>query len=201
MKGKQLFILSASIVLLHFFAAPGISCVGRTLTIAHDKSVDQQVMSRILAVFIQERTGTTINLVEAADVNASRKMVEQEKADIYMSYLATGLTDTGGEKGENSQESYSLVKQHYLQQLNMVWLKPFGYKGPITTTSGAGNNQSMASAVATRKTLERFPILERVINKLDGLIDEKTLTELKEKAGKKDIKGVVKKYLKSRNMI
>ena len=132
MKAKQFFILFVSMFILHLLAVPGQSCVGRTLTIAHDNSIDQRVMSQILAVFIQERTGTTINLVESTDVNDSAKMVEEEKADIFLSYLTDGLANMGGDKkGENIQERYSIVKQHYLQERSMVWLKPFGYKGPI----------------------------------------------------------------------
>lgn len=189
------------VLFLHALAVPGQSCVGRVLTIAYDTSIDQQVMGQILAVFIQERTGTTINLVKASDVNNARQMVEQDKADLFLSYLTIGMADVGGDqKGENVQETYSLVKQHYLRERSMVWLKPFGYKGPISKDAQAGN-QSMAAIVATRKALERFPILERVINKLDGVVDESTLAQLSEKSGGKDIKVVVKEFLKSRNMI
>ncbi len=202
MKTKYFFIVLVSVFLFHLSIVPGQSCVGRTLTIAHDGSIDQQIMSQILAVFIQERTGTMIKLVKAANVVDSMKMVEQEKANIYLSYITSGLADMGNDtKGENIQENFSIVKQYYLEERSMVWLKPFGYTGPIMNAKVDAANQSMASAVATKKTLERFPILERVINKLDGVVDEKTLKLLQSKAKKKDAKVVVKEFLKSRSMI
>ncbi len=202
MKVKLFSVLSISIFLLHLLVVPGQSCVGRILTIAHDNSIDQQVMGQVLAIFIQERTGTTINLVNSSDVTNSREMVKEGKADIFLSYLTSGLADMDAdEKGENNQETYSIVKQYYLQEMSMVWLKPFGYEGPIGSSTTDIKNQSLAAAVATKQCLERFPILERVINKLDGLIDEKTLEKLKKKTGKQEIQVVVKEYLKSQKMI
>ncbi len=202
MKAKLFSVLSISMFLHLLLVAPGQSCVGRILTIAHDDSIDQQVMGQILAIFIQERTGTTINLVNSSNVVNSREMVKEGKADIFLSYLTSGLADMdAGEKGENNQETYSLVKQFYLQEMSMVWLKPFGYEGPIRSSAKNVQNKSLAAAVATKQCLERFPVLERVINKLDGLIDKKTLEKLKKKTGKQEIQVVVKEYLKSQKMI
>lgn len=201
MKSRYFLTILLSALLLHVYAAPGLTCVGRTLTIAHNGSIDQKVMSSIMAVFIQERTGTEISLVDAGDVDKSKKMVEEEKADIFLSYLNKGLADMDGKRGENTQENYSMVKQYYLQEKGMVWLKPFGYKGPVTANETDAAVKSLAVAVANKSTLERFPILERVINKLDDVFDENTLKQIKDKSDNGDMKAVVKEFLKSRNMI
>ena len=184
-------------------ALPVQGCVGRILTISLDKSADQQIIGQILSVYINERTGTTIEFVEAADVQASQAAVARGDADIFINYVdvaLSGLKDT--ETGENPQESYAIVRESYLQNMDMVWLKPFGYKGPISRIAdGAGPAKSIAAPVTTKKVLERFPILDRLINKLEGKIDDSVMQQLMKKAATADPRDVAKEFLKNRNMI
>lgn len=203
MKGKNLLIFGSCLVFLHVLAMPGYSCVGRVLTISLNNSIDQQIMGQILSVYITERTGTTIEFTEAADVQSSQKMVEKGDADIFINYLGVALSNMEGEKtGETLQETYSIIKEHYLQKFNMVWLKPFGYKGPLTeAVEVGGQGQTIAAPVTTKKVLERFPILDRLINKLEGKIDDNILKQLAEKAATEDARVVAKEFLKNRNMI
>ncbi len=84
----------------------------------------------------------------------------------------------------------------------MVWLRPLGYEGPLTaaaaTTEG---NVSLAVPVTTREVLNRFPVLDRVINKLGGRIDARTLQQLIEQTETDEIAVVVKNFLKDQNLI
>jgi len=203
MKQKITFILTGCIILLHAFAIPSQSCVGRTLTVSVNDSMEQRLIGQLLATYITERTGTTVNMTTALDVTISEEQIKQCKADIFINYLHAGMAgikdaDTSG----NAQEAYGLVKQYYIDQFEMVWLKPLGYEGPLLNNSGQdANNRSLAIPVTTREVLNRFPVLDRVINKLSGRIDERTLQQLIQKAENKEILAVVKEFLKEQNLI
>ena len=102
----------------------------------------------------------------------------------------------------DTQESYSLVKQYYLEKDNMVWLKPLGYKGPLQESAGKGTTGlSLAVPVTTKDVLDRFPVLDRVINKLSGRIDDRTIQQLIQKAQTEGVKVAVKGFLKAQNLI
>jgi glycine betaine/choline ABC-type transport system substrate-binding protein len=179
------------------------SCVGRILTISLNNSMDQQIIGHILSVYITERTGTTIEFTEAADVNGCQQAVNKGDADIFINYLGVASANLKDEKtGENPQETFAIIKEYYLQNYKMVWLKPFGYKGPLAKGGKAGGQgQTIAAPVTTKKVLERFPILDRLINKLEGKIDDNTMEQLIKKATTMDPEKVAKDFLKKRNMI
>ncbi len=200
---KNLFIITSGLFLLLMSSMSAYSCVGRILTISLNNYLDQQIIGQILAVYITERTGTTIEFIEAADVQGCRQNMEKEDADIFINYLGTALASMEDKNiGGNSQEDYAIVKEYYMQQFNMVWLNPFGYMGPVTKADSAGGQEkTIAAPVTTKKVLERFPILDRLINKLKGKIDDNTMQELIKKAETMEPEAVAKEFLKSRNMI
>jgi len=195
MKRKITFILAGCLIL--FNALPSYSCVGRILTLSINDSPEQKVIGQLLATYITERTGTTVNLTTALDLKASEELLVQCKADIFLNYLNVGLTDMkDGGNHADTQESYSIVKQYYLTNKAMVWLKPLGYKGPVSQ-----GNESLAIPVASQDALNRFPVLDRVINKLSGRIDDRIVQQLIEKAQTDGVEGAVKGFLKAQNLI
>ncbi len=198
MKNKTVFIVT--LFFLHMLVMAGYACVGRVLTISLTDSPDQQVVGQILSVLITERTGTAIEFVQAANELESKKIMERGDADIYIGYLGSARTIVdGAESVTNTQEIYAMVKAHYLQNSDMVWLKPFGYSGP--TGNDSNQEQSLAAPITTKVVLDRFPVLDRVINKLNGKIDNTILKQLTEQAAAGDSTEVAKKFLKVRNMI
>jgi len=200
MKQKITFILASCIILVLAFALPSQSCVGRILTVSVNDSIEQKLMGQLLATYITERTGTTVNMTTALDVTTSEKQIKECKADIFINYLNTGLAGMkDADASGNAQETYGLVKQYYNDKFEMVWLKPLGYKGPLVTQDE--NSRSLAIPVTTREVLNRFPVLDRVINKLGGRIDEGTLQQLIQQAESKEILVVVKEFLKGQNLI
>jgi len=203
MKQKILFTLAACIILLCAFAGSGQSCVGRILTVSVNDSIEQKLMGQLLATYITERTGTTVNMTTALDVTISEEQIKQCQADIFINYLNTGLAGIeGAVSNGNAQEDYGQVKQYYVEKFDMVWLKPLGYKGPLLNDAGLEEkNVSLAVPVTTREVLNRFPVLDRVINKLGGRIDERTLQQLIQKAESEEITVIVKQFLKDQNLI
>lgn len=203
MKHKITFTIGCCIILLHALVVPGQSCVGRILTLSVDDSIEQKLMGQLLATYVTERTGTTVNITTALSGIPNEEQIKQGKADIFLNYLNVGLTSVeGAEPDTEVQEAYGLVKQHYMDTFNMVWLKPLGYKGPLLSPESANTNgASLAIPITTTEVLNRFPVLDRVINKLGGRIDERTLQQLMKAAETDEIAVVVKNFLKDQNLI
>ena len=191
---------------LMFFLLPANtlhSCVGRLLVVAVSNSPDQIIMGQMMSVLINERTGTTVNIIQPGDLKACHEAVLKGKACIYISYIGMAQADMGGSDVVNDpQESYTLVSQSYLEKLDMVWLKPFGFQGPLTNEAHSEKDRgTLAVPIATKDTLRKFPVLDRVINKLGNRIDNNIIEELRKKTENQDVKKVVREFLKAQNLI
>ena len=179
------------------------SCVGRLLIIAVSNSPDQIIMGQMLSVLINERTGTTVNITQPGDLKACHETVLKGKACIYISYIGVAQVDMEGSDVVNDpQESYTLVSQSYLERFDMVWLKPFGFQGPLTNEAHSKKDRgTLAAPIATKDTLRKFPVLDRVINKLGNRVDNNVIEELRKKTENQDVKKVVREFLKAQNLI
>jgi glycine betaine/choline ABC-type transport system substrate-binding protein len=156
-------------------------------------------MGQMLSVLINERTGTTVEVVQSGDVKSCHETVLDGKANIYINYIGEAFANSGGaSETDDLQEAYTLVSQRYLKEFGMVWLKPFGFQGPADEENV---HSSLAAPVTTKNVLRKFPVLDRVINKLGGKIDSATIEELEKKAKDQDIKKVVKEFLKGQRLI
>ncbi len=199
----RIISLALAFLCMPLLAIEGSCCVGRVLTVAVDQSVDQNVLGNMLSVFINERTGTTVQLKKVASIADSFRLVKDGDADIFISYI--GASMPGQEKmlsAGSPEETYSLVKQYYRENYGMVWLKPYRYHGPVMKGQVASpDSGSLAAVVTTRKVLDRFPILDRVINKLSDRIDDGTMNNLIKGSASGDIEKIIKDFLKKRNMI
>ncbi len=204
MKRTEFFFIFITIIFLQFIICDSaISCVGRILNLAVDSSPDQQTVGNVLAVFINERTGTTVNLKSCSDIHECQDMVKRGDADIFISYTGPASSAIPGKRqGNTAQETYSLVKQYFIHNYSLIWLRPFGYHGPVDQYLQSDSDQdSLAAAVITRKVLNKFPVLDRVINKLSGKIDDAVLKELVQSSDSGKDKAAIKKFLKQRNLI
>ena len=200
---KILCAIGVILMSLAGLSGAGHTCVGRILILATTNSPDQAVMGQMLATLINERTGTTVNFVQSSDMEKCREIVKKEEANIFIGYVDTAWANTGhADKIDDAQKAYTLVSQFYLDTYEMVWLKPFGYKGPVGA-DGNGNpgHTSLAAPVTTKDVLKKFPVLDRVINKLAGRIDDNTMDELTKKAETQPVEEVVREFLKEQKLI
>jgi osmoprotectant transport system substrate-binding protein len=184
-------------------ANPLHSCVGRLLVVAVTNSTDQVIMGQMLSILINERTGTTVDIVQPGDLEACREAVLKAKADIYIDYIGNGLASVGGShESSEPQELYTLVSQSFLENFKMVWLKPFGFDGPLSLEDSPQNAKgTLAAPVTTKDVLQRFPVLDRLINKLGGRIDNKMIDELRKNVDNQDMPGVAREFLKAHQLI
>ena len=200
---KKVFVLISGFIFFLLLANPLHSCVGRLLVVAVSNSPDQIIMGQMMSVLISERTGTTVNITQPGDLKACHETVLKGKACIYISYIGVAQADMGGSDAVNDpQESYTLVSQSYMEKFDMVWLKPFGFQGPLTNEAHSKKDRgTLAAPIATKDTLRKFPVLDRVINKLGNRIDNNTIEELRKKTENQDVKKVVREFLKTQNLI
>ncbi|MDH4318846.1 MAG: hypothetical protein OEV64_10685 [Desulfobulbaceae bacterium] len=200
MRGKFTITVLSALLFVHLFAGSSYSCVGRLLVLAVGDTPDQVVMAEMLSLLVNERTGTSVELIKPGNLDACKEAVKQDKAQIFFTYVGVAQAEMGETADSNSQETYNKVRQHYLDTYDMVWLKPFGFSGPMEQ-NGKVENGSLIAPVSTSEVLKRFPVLDRVINKLKDKVDDKTIADLVEKTKEKDVKEVVKDFLKSNKMI
>jgi len=201
---KVPFVLILGLVFFFFLASPLHSCVGRLLVIAVNNSQDQMIMGQMLSVLINERTGTTVDIVQPGDLKSCHEAVLKGEADIYVNYIGYGLVLTGSScGGDDPQQLYTLVSQSFLEGFGMVWLKPFGFRGPMVSEVNPAMKESgtLAAPVTTKDVLRKFPVLDRLINKLGGKVDNSIMEELRKKAEGQEVKETVREFLKSNSLI
>jgi osmoprotectant transport system substrate-binding protein len=203
MKGKKYFIIISGIILLHLLATPLLACKGRVLNLAVGNSVDQTIMAQMLSVLINERTGTTVEIVQLEDTEAAHEAVLHGLAEIYINYIGMAHSDTEGPNAvDEPQKAYILASRSYNEKYDMIWLRPFGFKGPMAQEAPSEKiDRTMAAPITTKEVVKKFPILDRLINKLAGKVDNKTLEELREKSENQDIEITVREFLTSKKMI
>ena len=195
MKGKKYFIIISGLILLHLLATPLLACKDRLLVVAVGDSIDQVIMGKMLSILINERTGTTVEIVQPGDIQANHEAVLQGKANIYINYVGMAWAGTEGSNAlDEPPKAYILVRQSYMEKFGMVWLKPFGFQGPLTQAAPSGKvDRTLAAPVTTKDVIKKVPILDRLINKLAGQVDNKALEELREKSENQDIEITSKK--------
>ena len=203
MKGKKYFIIISGLILLHLLATPLLACKDRLLILAVGDSIDQVIMGKMLSILINERTGTTVEIAQPGDIEASHEAVLQGKANIYINYVGMAGAGTEGSNAlDDPQKAYILASRSYMEKFGMVWLKPFGFQGPLPQAAPSGEvDRTMAAPVTTKDVIKKFPILDRLINKLAGQVDNKTLEELREKSENQDVEITVREFLTSHKLI
>ncbi|MDH3348438.1 MAG: hypothetical protein OEM02_10140 [Desulfobulbaceae bacterium] len=201
MRGKFTIAGLSALLFFHLFASSSYSCVGRLLVLAVGDTPDQVVMAEMLSLLVNERTGTSVELIKPGNLEACKEAVKQDKAQLFLNYVGVAQAEIGDAAVTgNPQEVYNIVRQHYLDSYDMVWLKPFGFNGPMDKNNKVEGGSSIAP-VSTSEVLKRFPVLDRVINKLKNKVDDDTIADLVKKSKDKDVKDVVKEFLKSKKMI
>ncbi len=195
------FIYLVVISLICFTAGSSMACVGRTLYIGSLNSPQDKLMSEMVALLINERTGTTVQ-VRYFDDNASlykatKSEKEEKRVDILVEDTIDALKILDKTPGANPDDDYLTVKKLYEKSLDIIWLSPFGYNN--SKEDGA---KSVSAPLIRRNVLINFPLLPRVLNKLSGAISTKSYTSLTKKVERGDKpKNIAKDFLKKKKLI
>jgi osmoprotectant transport system substrate-binding protein len=175
------------------------ACVGKTLVVGALDNPQQQVLAEMLSILIGERTGTTVKVVSVAGHAEAHDAMIRAEMDMYVEYTGVGqVVILKGQPIADSDELYKAVKERYNQDLNLVWLKPFGFSDERYAPEGT---VAVAAPVVRKDTLKKFPALARLINKLGGSIDDPTMKDLETASVAGNSRDVARKFLKEKRFI
>jgi len=184
------FVLSLAIL---FFPAPprAAACVGKTLVVGAVQTPEGRVVAQILAILINERTGTTVKIADFADPEALHRSLAVGEADIGVEFTGAALTRLGLAASPSADEAYQAVKAAYLERLNLVWLPRLGFSD---ATAAPGE----AAPVARKDTLKKFPALPRLIAKTEGLLSDQVVKGL---SGAGEPARTAREFLREKKLI
>jgi osmoprotectant transport system substrate-binding protein len=181
---------------------PTAACVGRTILVGYFDAPDQALVANILAVFIDERTGTTVKLSRFASREDAFEAVRQDKVSLYTDYSSVLLSKFAGEKpGPEDERNFARLKEVLNRKYNVVWLEPFGYDRYFSGKAKAGDKPGTAGLMLCKDALAKFPALPKLLGKLRGILDNETMASLLKESEKSDPKTVARRFLKSRKLI
>ncbi len=178
MFGKRLLILFFILLLYNI----SIACVGKTIYIGHTSNKNDELMANILARLITERTGTSVKLKKYQDIGSAVKASQSGEIDIFTIDEKNALETTGARSKDEAKETYNV-------KFNLVWLKPINDK------------EEYLVPVIRKDTLKKFPALPKLLEKLNGTINNTQLEEVRQDSEKRGMKDAVKDFLKKKGLI
>ncbi|TYO96369.1 osmoprotectant transport system substrate-binding protein [Geothermobacter ehrlichii] len=196
---RVFFLPLLLLVFLWVPVLPASACVGKTLVIGATEEPQQQVLAQLLAVLISERTGTTVKIVRHKTHRQLHEALLRAELDMYVEYTGVGQVEIlGRDPISDPKALYAAVKQSYNSELNLIWLKPFGFDAPGVAPADV---PAEAAPVVRKDTLKKFPALARLINKLGGRIDLATIRRLEDEAASRPPEQVARNFLKANRLI
>lgn len=194
-------ICCIAIIMIAAVATSSQACVGRILYVGALETTASKTMAEMLILLINERTGTNVKIRYYSDSNklyeAFQSHDEEARIDIIVENTADAMTYLKKERIADLEQEYLEVKKIYEQDLNVTWLKGFGFRN-----FKGSDNQSIISPLVRNEVLTNYPLLPRILNKLSGAIDEQTFAELIAKVNSGDKpKNVVKDFLRTKKFI
>jgi glycine betaine/choline ABC-type transport system substrate-binding protein len=185
-------------VVFLFFASQAMACVGKTLIIGATSSPNDKLLAQMMAVIINERTGTTVNVNYFEDHEKLFAAVKKREVNIFVDNTGRALQILGKSSSSGTAESvYSSVKDEFKSQFHLVMLKPFGGK-----LSAQSQDTFVDVPVIAEGILIEYPALPRVINKLAKVTGGKNYEKLLSAVESGDKPNqVAKDYLKKKRVI
>ncbi len=170
MKKVILLVLAAVFVL---FGVNSFACVGKTLIIGSLTTPNEKLLAQMMAVIINERTGTTVNVEYFESQKELYEAIKKKEVNILSENTGRAVQILSMDVSGDADSIYSAVKKEYKDQLQLVMLKPFGQSPDV-----AGENQFMDVPIVDSGILIDYPALPRVLNKLAGITQKKNYSKL-----------------------
>jgi len=198
--GVTVPVLIAAIAITVFLASPCHACVGRKLVLGSLEADRQAMVSRLLSILINERTGTTIEVKYFSNRDELLRSVSKGKVDLYVDSVDSALGRMGKDPVSLSpDERFREVKRIFEEERNLIWLKPMGY----TERDTAGNDLGLAAVVVGKETLKMFPALPRLLEKIGSRVplDDALLEKLVARGRLEKPSKVARDFLKEVKLI
>jgi osmoprotectant transport system substrate-binding protein len=187
-----------ALMLILIFSVPALACVGRTLTIGSLDSADEKLLSHLLSVMINERTGTNVTVEHFASQQALYEAVKRGDVTIFPENTGRALQLLGRKAAGDEEAVYLTVKEELKSQFDLVSLNRFGR----SLASPAGQPHVYYMPVVAAGILVDYPALPRVINRLAGISEDKDypgLISAVEAGGKPN--RIARDFLKKKRLI
>ena len=168
---KKLLFPVLGLVLM-VFATQSFACVGKTLIIGATSTPNDTLLAQMMAVIINERTGTTVNVNYYDDYEKLFEAVKKREVNIYVENTERALQLLGKSASGTAENVYTSVKDEFKSQYHLVMLKPFGGK------LSAQEQSFVDVPVIAEGILIEYPALPRVINKLAKVTGGKNYEKL-----------------------
>ncbi len=178
------------------FAGAAAACVGKTITIGVPESIEERMLAELVAVLVNERTGTKVDVKIFADPQGVFDAVKKGEVGVLIENTDHALRALGEEKKADFEDAYSVSKAGYRKRFGLVWLKRFGLLGE------RGGKPLLYAPVLTTEIMRSFPALPRVINKLARVIGARAFGGMLASARSgKELKAIARDYLRSKRLI
>jgi len=195
----SLALFMALVLLPLTLSAPATACVGKTILIGSSGTVQQDLLAEIVSILISERTGTSVKVVRYQSAVEVHDALMKHDLDLALQYTGNSQVVILKEKPiSDPNELFESVKSRYNEELNLVWLHPFGFEEPREVPVAI---PAQAAPVIRKDTIVKFPALPRLLNKLGGAIDKETIHRLEVAAGDGNVNKVARGFLKANRLI
>ncbi len=183
---------------------PAAACVGKTLMIGVVARDEDRILSRVLSILVNERTGTSIKIREYPSFRDCFAALGKNEIDIVVTSVGQSMAEVLDRKtADSAARLMDDAKQVFSQQFNLVWLEPWGMKddGRFLQDTGGQPLPSPVAPLVRKDTIKEFPALARLINKMSGKLDTSRMAGLVGKMVGKDPEKVAREYLKVEKLI
>lgn len=177
---KRLMYLFVSLI---FFADLSLACVGKTVYIGYVDTKNEEITGNIFARLILERTGTTAKLKKYSTPVALLNAAQSGDVDLF-------IFSEEHIKAAVNVKSREDAKTEFNVKYNLVWLKPI-----------SAENYDFLVPIIRKDTLKKFPALPKLLEKLEGRINNRVLAALNAQLKDKSMKDLVKEFLKENKLI
>lgn len=128
---KAAIILVPVAALLLFFGLRG-GTSDDTIVLSGKKWTEQYILPYIVSEYVKEKTDYNVQVKEGiGDTPILNQALKRGDIDMYIEYTGTGLLTVLKEKYSpdlTADQIYNRVQKGYKKELNLEWLKPFGFE-------------------------------------------------------------------------
>ncbi len=172
------------------------ACVGKTLNIGVLDTPAEHILSDILFVLVNERTGTTVAVKRYKNAEELYGAAKRNEIGIIIDNTDRSLATLGRQRETDIKKAYDISREEFRKKYNLVWLNPFG------ALTGERGMAALFVPVLTAEALANFPALPRVINKLAGVMNDDSYAKLvKAESAPEKAHKAARDFLKQKKLI
>jgi glycine betaine/choline ABC-type transport system substrate-binding protein len=177
----SLCVVASILTIVHL----SFACVGRTVHLGISNATNERLLAEMASLLITERTGSNVQVDVYKDSSALYGAIKQGKVNVIFENTGRAAEFVGKAK----DATYDQIKSEYRSKLNLTWLEPFG-------------TSLKYAPVLTDETLNTYPALPKLLNKLSGALANDTYAKLLKSVESADkAKKVAKEFLKGKKLI